>query len=267
MCELFAFSAKFPSELKLSLKEFVCQAGQRNPDGWGIAYCDGNTMALTRIPEAAYSSAVAQRLATDGITSTCVISHVRKATVGGINLNNTHPFTRTVDEGPGKGQHLFAFNGNVPQLFQSNWHPGNFILHGDTDAELAVGCILERIHKLETYDIYAIASILQGFGSWLSTMGPANFLYHHRDMLYVFASRRRHHDGFHPPGLWFLQRRCRETVPTTMSGTGFSFDMGKQRAQQVVLIASIPLTNEVRHPFRNNELMVVHHGNIHERLI
>ena len=133
MCELFALSAKYPCHIKLSLAQFVEQAGSRNVDGWGLANLEGNDAYIYREPVSAKQSMLAQFLAKEGVIGNTVLSHVRHCTVGDIRLANTHPFIREWE-----GQlHLFAFNGDVPDakvMYKSTLH---FQAIGNTDAEWA----------------------------------------------------------------------------------------------------------------------------------
>jgi len=76
----------------------------KHPDGWGVAWFSGSGPRVRRGVDCAHQSArFAQAVA--GATSPALLAHIRKASVGGVALKNTHPF---VSQG-----WAFAHNGTV----------------------------------------------------------------------------------------------------------------------------------------------------------
>ncbi len=257
MCELFGFSSKFPATVRFSLERFLKNAGDRNPDGWGIAFNASDGMRVERAVDPAPHCPLSRRLAAEGVVTDTLISHVRKATVGGVSLRNTHPFECTT----GGHRHLFAFNGNVPAVLATKC-PGNRCpSRGDTDAEHALCLLLALPGFAEERQPLRLAHTLRRFGMELATMGPANFLYYRDGVIYAFASRRTHHDGVHPPGLWSLQRHCRQSPPVLASAM-LEVEPGAELEQQVCLLASIPLSDEPWQPLQQNELVVMQEGGL-----
>lgn len=257
MCELFGLNSKYPSRVRLSLASFADQAGNRNQDGWGLANMEGNDAYVYREPVSAKKSNLAQFLAQEGVFGSIVLSHVRKRTIGKLCLANTHPFCR---EWQGR-IHLFAFNGDVPDVFQITDKPKRFQPLGDTDAEWAFCILLERLHGAATEDHSVAMDIIYDFGNELSQLGPANFLYASGERLYAFSSRRRYSDGEKPPGLHLFSRRCK--VPATnIIAQGVHVESGSEISQQVTLIASIPITTETWRPFSEKELVCLSHGQL-----
>jgi predicted glutamine amidotransferase len=229
-----------------------------NPDGWGAIFYEQNDAYVFREPRPAHDSHLANLLGQCGVESQLVISHIRKATTGPIELRNTHPFTREI-----RGRlHSFAFNGNVPEVFNLKLKTDRFSPLGETDGEFAFCCLLEQLFdQVKNGDWKRSASILKSFGEQLGSMGPANFLYSDSLYLYAFASQRSHADGMHPPGLHFNTRRCIEGQhPTPCVGLNIQSDTSLE--QKLTLIASVPLSDETWIPFEENQLLVLENGSV-----
>ncbi len=256
MCELFALSSKYPCQVKLSLDQFVNQAGSRNKDGWGLANLEGKDAYIYREPISARSSQLAQFLAQQGIYGKTILSHVRHSTVGAKQLANTHPFSREA----GGNIHLFAFNGDVPNIMACYNKPKRFQVMGDTDAEWAFCLLLEHLHSVDFCE-RSVIDIIHKFGCELADLGPCNFLYAVNDRIYAFASKRRYSGIEKSPGLCRVSRKCKEFCHSN-ENYGLEVNFGSEVDQQVILFASIPLTDEKWQPFAVNELVCVSRGQI-----
>ncbi|MCK4843045.1 MAG: class II glutamine amidotransferase [Methylococcales bacterium] len=256
MCELFALSAKYPCHVKLSLAQFVKQASDRNQDGWGLANMEGSDAYIYREPVSAQKSFLAQFLAQEGVNGDIILSHVRHCTVGDVRLANTHPFSR---EWQGQN-HLFLFNGDTPAIFDLFEKTKHFQSIGDTDAEWAFCVLLERLIAAKNNNLN-IMDVIHAFGCELAELGPCNFLYAVGSRLYAFASRRRYPDGEREPGLWRLTRQCKE-AKTDIVAPGIQLQPGIAIDQQVILCASIPITEEAWQPFLVNELICISKGQL-----
>ena len=259
MCELFGLNARFPCRVRLSLENFVKQAGNRNHDGWGLANMEGNDAYIYREPVAAGKSKLARFLAQEGVVGSLMISHVRKSTVGSISLANTHPFNR---EWQGR-THVFAFNGDTPGVMERYGRPKRFQPVGETDAEWAFCLLLDRLVATNGEN-RSVMDVMHAFGCELAQMGPANFLYAANDRLYAFSSRRRYDDGERPPGLCRVTRRCEEPE-TSIIVSGVQVETGPKVEQRIILIASRPISTEAWRPLTANELVCIRKGEIVDR--
>ena len=101
MCRLYGFLANEPTKVECTLvhaqNALLHQSredlgGRTHSDGWGIScYPDGMPQCERRASAAhedLWFSTTAERT-----YSHAVIAHVRRATVGGARVENTHPFT------------------------------------------------------------------------------------------------------------------------------------------------------------------------------
>jgi hypothetical protein len=87
VCELLALSTTRPARLTFSLQTLAQRASASGTthDGWGVAFYQGNDVALFREPSAASGSPLVHFLS----ATTLATSHIRHATHGAIQLSNT----------------------------------------------------------------------------------------------------------------------------------------------------------------------------------
>lgn len=264
MCELFALSAREPATVTLSMDVFAKRGGLTGPhkDGWGIAYYDDGDITLVRDAAPANESPWVPFVAEQELQSRTVISHIRKATTGGVCLNNTQPFTREL----GGVRHVFAHNGffvGIEELFdpdKARFHP-----IGETDSEIGFCVLMERMAEIWREDTppppAERAALFRAFAGAVRDMGPANILYSDGEFLYAHANRRHQADGeIKPPGLHTLVRTC-PFEDETLDDHGFTVDQGPGGPEQRVrLFASIPLTDEDWRPLDEGEVVIVGNG-------
>jgi predicted glutamine amidotransferase len=114
MCRLYGLRASRPSRVECHLvhaaNSLLAQSrhdlhGFENADGWGIAAYAGESFWLERKPWAAHDGD--EFRATAGrVDAETVLAHVRRATVGTVRFENTHPFEHD--------DWTFVHNGTVP---------------------------------------------------------------------------------------------------------------------------------------------------------
>ena len=148
MCRLYGSLATEPTQLECSLVEaqnaLQVQSdrdsrGIRNADGWGIAEWNENRPQVKRNTDPAFADRHFAKVAS-AVSSTAVIAHVRRATVGNVKMENTHPFHR----GPWAFAHngtLTAFDHVATHLDVGYYGPP----FGTTDSELVFQWILNRM--------------------------------------------------------------------------------------------------------------------------
>lgn len=261
-------SSRYPTSVGFSLETLARRGGHEGPhkDGWGVAYFEGHDVFLLRESSPASESGLVKFMESNGPPSKFVISHIRKATQGETALCNTQPFQREL----GGRVHVFAHNGDMPGIKdQCHLDSNRFTPLGDTDSEYAFCCLLERIGELwdrvapEQPSIESRLAIVAEFAAWLRPLGPFNFTYCDSDALFVHAHRRTQSDGgIRPPGLHLLVRSCNEQ-PIDLSQSGV---MLAPVAQELVLVASVPLTNELWEPISEGEVIALTQGVVWARM-
>jgi predicted glutamine amidotransferase len=166
MCRLFAMSAgSEPARATfwlLDAPDSLATQSHRDPDGTGLGWFDGKgSPHFSKQPIAAYDDAEFGREARE-VCSTTFVAHVRFASTGALELNNTHPF-----EQDGR---LFAHNGVIDELPALESHLGDArrLVKGDTDSE--------RFFALITHEIAArggdVAAGIRAACTWVAANLP-----------------------------------------------------------------------------------------------
>lgn len=98
MCQLLGMNCNTPTDISFSFEGFCRRAGltDNHSDGFGIAFFEGKGIRVFRDNHAASFSPMAEYVKNYRIKSFNVIAHIRKATQGEVNIENTHPFIREV---------------------------------------------------------------------------------------------------------------------------------------------------------------------------
>ena len=152
MCRLYAFRGTEPTKVECGLvhaqNALMAQSrqdlsGSRHIHGWGVAAYENSHPHVERQAWAAYHGEHFQRAAAR-VYATVVIAHIRAATVGEPNLDNTHPFVH---------EHwTFAHNGTLPgfetvrhHLLEQTALDHKNAIKGQTDSEHLFHFILSRI--------------------------------------------------------------------------------------------------------------------------
>lgn len=91
MCELFGLSSVGKIQLNDMLREFFSH-GVEHPHGWGMAFFYGNAVSLEKQPETSCKSAYLKQRLRAKIEADKMIAHIRLATRGNMDYENTHPF-------------------------------------------------------------------------------------------------------------------------------------------------------------------------------
>jgi glutamine amidotransferase len=262
MCELLALSTSGPTRLTFSLHTLASRGGATGTsrDGWGVAFYQGEDVALFREPLAAGGSPLVSFLETQGPRTHLAISHIRHATRGAVSFPNTQPFVREL----GGRTHVFAHNGDLPGIENCEALAlGAYRPVGQTDSEHAFCALMERLRPLwngaDPPSLDARLSLLASFAADLRALGPSNFLYADGDTLFAHGHKRLQPDigRAGPPGLWMLQRHCPPEEPATAREAGVAI---AEEERHALFIASVPLTDEAWQPLAEGELVAVRHG-------
>ncbi|MGR5235585.1 class II glutamine amidotransferase [Vibrio alfacsensis] len=141
MCELLGMSANVPTDICFSFTGLIQRGGRTGPhrDGWGITFYEGKGFRTFKDPNPSCDSKIAELVQSYPIKSRAVISHIRQANRGGVNLENTHPFTREL-----WGRYwTFAHNGQLTDYHELD--SGRHRPVGQTDSELAFCWLLKQM--------------------------------------------------------------------------------------------------------------------------
>jgi predicted glutamine amidotransferase len=127
MCRLFAAAASEPVDVSFELlrsDNSILRQSEEHDSGWGSAYYCNGEPDVRRFADAAHAHE-----SFDEVTSgraRLIMVHVRRATIGGLKLENTHPFSR--------GPYTYCHNGTILRAARleplADTEPA-----GDTDSE------------------------------------------------------------------------------------------------------------------------------------
>lgn len=203
MCRLYGFVANEPTKVDCSLvfaqnalmqQSRVDQVGKDHTDGWGIAIYQNGRAVVEKQATAAYEDQLFSLTAEKSYGQT-VVAHVRRATVGQISIENTHPFAHQ--------QWTFAHNGTVTGF-----------------DELKTGLERETDPRLQQLRLGTTDS--EQYFYWLLTRieqaGLADSL-HLRDHV-------ERNTQFLSDSVAELDRRCREVAPTRTPRLNFVLTSG-----------------------------------------
>lgn len=261
MCELFGLSSARPVAFTCSLRRFAAHGSMEGPnhDGWGVAAYAGRDAFIIKEPAAAARSEWERFIEHHGVTSPLVIAHIRHASVGVNSFVNTHPFSREL----GGRRHVFAHNGNLADIRREVPALRGYQPIGQTDSEYAFCVLLNRLSELWLQPSPPSAakrySIVATFAAELARLGPANFLYSDGELLFAYGDRRQHDSGeTRSPGLYLVERKqAPEDNSWLVSGVDIS---GPE--EPVVILASVPLTDEPWRPIAQGELLMISAGRV-----
>ena len=197
MCQLLGMNSRLPASLTLSFTGFSQRGGctDHHADGWGMAFFEsegtrpGKGVRCFVDKESAATSPIAMMLRSFPIKSHNVVAHVRKATVGEVRLENSHPFVREL-----WGRYwVFAHNGDLKD-FDPPLH-GAFRPVGDTDSERAFCWLLQELSKSHA-GVPSVAELtltLRELVPQIARHGTFNFLLSNGQALWTHASTNLHY--------------------------------------------------------------------------
>src|SRR2546429_2086833 len=148
MCRLFGCRTAAPGgvahELLHGANALRVQS-REHPDGWGLGWYVGRVPQVVRSLTAAHGDEDFEEVSSF-VTASTILAHVRKASVGRVALENTHPFEW--------GPWLFVHNGTVPAWDACRAAIERAIepslaraLQGETDSERCFLVFLSRLMR------------------------------------------------------------------------------------------------------------------------
>jgi len=251
MCELLGMSANTPTDICFSFSGLLERGGRTGPhkDGWGIVFYEGKGARAFHDSGASSQSDLAQWVKSYPIKSHTVVSHIRQANVGDVNLPNTHPFQREL-----WGRAFsFAHNGQIPEVKNQ---PLSFYLPiGDTDSEYAFCLLLSKLRKEFPSPPADANQWFQYLGEQchaLAQLGVYNMLMTDGEFLITYCSSK----------LCWITREA-PFGEACLKDADVSIDFGQETTpnDKVTVIATAPLTdNETWHTYNTGEFRVFSQG-------
>lgn len=140
MCELFGVNSSKKIKLNDMLKEFFSH-GVNHPSGWGLAFFYGNAVSLEKQPETSCKSKYLKQRLSVKIEADKMLAHIRLATRGTMDYENTHPF---VMRDNADRTWTLGHNGTIFECDSLNRFIN--VQEGQTDSERILCYIVDRIN-------------------------------------------------------------------------------------------------------------------------
>lgn len=253
MCQLLGMNCNVPTDICFSFTGFRARGGltDHHRDGWGIAFFEGRGVRVFLDPQASADSPVADLLRNYPIRSLNVIAHIRKATQGLKQLDNTHPFQREL-----WGRYwIFAHNGNL--LDYDPVLEGRFLPVGSTDSERAFCHILQSLDKCFPEGPPSpeqLQRCLRSLTIEIAQYGEFNFLLSNGERLFAHCSSRL---------AYIIRQAPFSTAHLSDQDVSVDFDPLTTVDDRVAVIATLPLTdNETWSIIAPGTLLSFCHGSL-----
>ena len=251
MCQLLGMNCATPTDITFSFRGFSQRAGITSDhcDGFGIAFFEDKACRLFVDNQSAVESPIAELIRNYPIKSRNVIAHIRKATQGKINLENSHPFSREL----WGRQWIFAHNGDLhdfdPPL------SGRFTPVGNTDSERAFFYLLEQLVKRFGYEEPSLAQIfdlLVEISPSIAEHGTFNFCLSNGQALFAYNITKLH---------WLVREYPFKPAQLIDLDVEVDFSQVTTPEDRVAVITTEPLTqNETWCAFKPGQMILFKDG-------
>lgn len=250
MCQLLGMNCATPTDITFSFRGFSQRAGitSDHADGFGIAFFEDKACRLFVDNQSAIESPIAELVRNYPIKSRNVIAHIRKATQGKINLENSHPFSREL----WGRQWIFAHNGDLYDYFPelSGRTPV-----GNTDSERAFCYLLDQLVKRFGYHepkLDQVFDLLAEISPAIAEHGTFNFCLSNGQALFSYAITKLH---------WLVREYPFRPAQLIDIDVEVDFSQVTTPEDRVAVITTEPLTqNEEWTAFQPGEMILFQHG-------
>ncbi|CAB1210023.1 Putative glutamine amidotransferase YafJ [Acinetobacter bouvetii] len=240
-----------PTDVTFSFRGFSQRAGITSDhcDGFGIAFFEDKACRLFVDNQSAVESPIAELIRNYPIKSRNVIAHIRKATQGKINLENSHPFSREL----WGRQWIFAHNGDLHDFTPTL--SGRFTPVGNTDSERAFCFLLDQfVHKFGYHEpkLDQIFDLLAEISPQIAEHGTFNFCLSNGQALFTYAITKLH---------WLVREYPFKPAQLIDLDVEVDFSQVTTPEDRVAVITTEPLTqNEVWTAFKPGEMILFQQG-------
>ena len=251
MCQLLGMNCATPTDVTFSFRGFSQRAGITSDhcDGFGIAFFEDKACRLFVDNQSAVESPIAELIRNYPIKSRNVIAHIRKATQGKINLENSHPFSREL----WGRQWIFAHNGDL-----HDFNPtlsGRFTPVGNTDSERAFCYLLDQLVKRFGYHepkLDQVFDLLAEISPAIAEHGTFNFCLSNGQALFTYAITKLH---------WLVREYPFKPAQLIDLDVEVDFSQVTTPEDRVAVITTEPLTqNETWTAFVPGEMILFQDG-------
>jgi len=189
MCEIFGITSKNKIQADYMLNKFFSHSVEHQ-HGWGIAIFDGFSVSVEREPVKALDSVYLKNRLTGDFLVDKMMAHIRRATSGLAEYNNTHPFVKADESGR---KWTLVHNGHIfdaPVL--RKYIP---LQSGTTDTERILLHIVDQVNRkfmdeLSYFDVNERFQTIDRVVTDLSRGNKLNLLLYDGEYMYVHNNQK-----------------------------------------------------------------------------
>ncbi len=187
MCELFGVSSKKKILLNDMLREFFSH-GTDHPHGWGMAFFYGNAVSLEKQPESSCKSLYLKQRLRAKIEADHMVAHIRLATRGTLEYENTHPF---IMRDKSDRTWTLIHNGTIFEC--EALRPFVYEQQGGTDSERILCYVISRLNELQEKNKRVLSQeerfhLLDQIVCEISPENKCNLILYDGEVLYVHTN-------------------------------------------------------------------------------
>lgn len=187
MCELFGVSSKIKIPLNDLLREFFSH-GVDHPHGWGMAFFYHDAVSLEKQPEHSCKSVYLKQRLRAEIAADNMIAHIRLATRGNMDYENTHPFVLRDNS---SRTWTLAHNGTIFEC--DALAPCVHEQQGKTDSERILVYIRNRVNECQAEKKRALTKeerfrLMDEILCEISPENKLNLIFYDGELMYVHTN-------------------------------------------------------------------------------
>ena len=238
MCRLFGLYANKPVDVEFSFykspKKRFEELSYKHCHGWGIAWIEKDWQ-IYKEPKPLYESSSARKYINKKVCGRIIISHIRRASVGSIKKENTHPWLY-------KGW-VFAHNGTIHdkekilQLLNDNYKD----FEGSTDSEIFFHLIIQEVNSIGD-SIEGIRNAIEKIIRNGIEFTSLNFIASDGEKLY--ALRYAQTELLDNYTLYYIKRPMKDGLEGLSRETQQLIKLKLSRGEKAIIIASETMSDE-----------------------
>ena len=206
MCELFGVTADKKINVNAYLQSFF-RHSMVQPDRWVLALFDDNNISIEKEPVKASTSRYLEHRLQGKIQTAKMMAHIRRATMGEVNFNNTHPFSAIDESGR---RWVLVHNGTIfdaPGLSKYQYSQ-----QGSTDSERILLYIIDRVNSRFMqdpcgFDVNERLALIDEIILQIVPGNKLNLLLYDGDYFYVHKNEKGTLYTLEKPGITFFATR------------------------------------------------------------
>lgn len=189
MCELLGINSTEKIACNHLLQEFFSHSTQ-HPDGWGLAAFYENAVSLEKEPVSALNSIYLKNRLTDEIREDVLLAHIRKASVGKLSYQNSHPFALRDCRG-----RLWTLIHNGTIFESPVLEPYKIRQKGETDSERILYYLVDQINFRQVNAQKALSdqerfAVVDDMIHAITPKNKVNFLIYDGELFYIHSNHK-----------------------------------------------------------------------------